>query len=104
MRRPRAGETGTAIAAAGVDHFGAGAPSTVLRTVAAAAVGHNHTIDAVARQLGDHRGDGVRFVEGRNNDGHAHRLRRHCYRLQRNPQLAQASGGVFDLSALRKPA
>ena len=30
------------------------------------------------------------------------RLLRHGYRLQRNPQLAQASGGVFDLSALRK--
>ena len=76
----------------------------VLRAVAAAAVGDDNPADNIARQFGDHRGDGFRFIEGRNDDGHARRLRRHGYKLQRNPQLAQASGGVFDLSALRKSA
>ena len=104
VRRLRAGETGTAVAAAGVDDLGAGVARAVLGAVAAAAVGHDHPADDIARQFGDHRGDRFGFIEGRNDDGHARRLRRHRYKLQRNPQLAQASGGLFDLSALRKSA
>ncbi len=102
--RLRAGEAGAAVAAADVDDFGAGAARAFLRAVAAAAIGHDHPVDDIARQFGDDGGDGLRLVEGRNDDGHARRLRRHGYRLQRNPQLAQASGGLFDLSALRKSA
>ena len=102
LRCLRAGKTSTAVAPAGVDDLGAGAARPVLRAVAAASVGDDHAADDIARQFGNHRGDGFGFIEGRNDDGHARRLRRHGYRLQRNPQLAQASGGVFDLSALRK--
>ena len=102
--RLRAGEAGSAVAAPDLDDFGAGAARALLRAVAAAAVGHDHPADDIARQFGDDGGDGLRLVEGRNDHGHTRRLRRHRYRLQRNPQLAQASGGVFDLSALRKSA
>ena len=100
--RLRAGQAGKAVTAAHRDDFGPGAARALLRAVAAAAVGHDNPVDNVARQFGDHGGDGLRFIEGRNDDGHTRRPPRHCYKLQRNPQLAQAAGGVFDLSALRK--
>ena len=88
--RLRAGETGAAVAAADRDHFGAGVARAFWRAVTAAAVGDDHPADDVARQFGDHGGDGFRFIEGRNDDGHARRLRRH--RLQAPAQSAAGAG------------
>ncbi len=101
--RLRAGKAGEPVAAADRDHLGARAARAFRRAVAAAAVDHDDPVDDVARQFGDDGADRFRFVEGRNDDGNAAGVRRHGYRLHRNPQLAQASGGLFDLSALRKP-
>ena len=100
----RAGEAGKAIAAADRNHLGARGARAFRRAVARSAVRHDDAADDVARQFGDDRADRLRFVEGRNDDRHAARLRRHRYKLHRNPQFAQACGGLSDLSALRKLA
>ncbi len=67
--RLRAGEAGPAIAAADGDDFGARAPRLLRRGVRRAAVGNDDPVDDIARQFGDDRRDGFRFVIGRDDDG-----------------------------------
>ena len=98
----RAGEAGAAIAAAGFDRLRAGAARLRDGVVGAAAVGDDHPVDDMARQVGNDGGDRFAFVERRNDDGDAAGVGRHRYRLQRNPQPAHAPGGLSDKSALRK--
>jgi hypothetical protein len=100
------GAISLAIAAAR-HHLGAGGARRLAGVVARTAVGDDDAADHVAGDFGDHRCDRLGFVEGRNDDDHAAQARRRGrvadrrYRLHRSPQLAQASGGWSDFSALR---
>jgi hypothetical protein len=98
----RAGETGEPITAADRDNLRAGRPCALARAVAAAAIGDDHTINYLVRQSRDHGADRFRFVKRRDNDGNRVLSGNHTQRLQRKPQLAQASAGLLDLSAWRK--
>jgi methyl-accepting chemotaxis protein len=102
----RARQAGKAVAASDRDHLGAGAAGRIRRAVGAAAIGYDDAIDDTARQFGNDGRDGFRFIERRNDNdhtaGHTAGPWRHRYRLHRNPQPAQAFGGLSDSSALRK--
>ena len=98
----RAGKARAAIAAAGGDHLGARAARHARRAVGAAAVGDDHAIDDIARQGTHDHADRFGFVEGGNDDGDAAHSWGHRQRLQRNPQLAHAAGGLSESSPLRK--
>ena len=65
----RAHEARPAIATAGIEYLGAGAPCNVGRTVAAAAVGDDDPADEVARYRGHDVADRGGFVVGRDDDG-----------------------------------
>ena len=66
--RFRAGEAGTSVASAGIDHPRPGCLSRVRRAVGTAAIGDNDLPHQVVGQLMDDTGDCFGFIESRDYD------------------------------------
>ena len=96
MRGPAG--AGLAVATTMLDHnLGARLPRLGDRRVGAAAIDHDYHAERLTRQTPHRKTDRARLVQDRDDRGD-----RGTQRLQRRPQLAQASGGVSPSRAARK--
>ena len=93
MRGLRSERAGAAVVSPCVDDTSPRIAGDLLGPVGAAAIGDNDVRTIGRRDLEDHGTNGVRLVEGRDDQ---------AQRLQRIPQFWQGAGGASDRRLVRK--